>query len=299
MKDYFQYWTFGDGTGSFQQNPEHTYPANGVYTVKLYTFKDDCGCWDVQTQRVEIQNTGRPPGGCDIYYQQYPDPNDPQTLIFTFDAAFSYVNPPAPISTVYWDFGDGSPIEYGLTVSHTFDSGAEPDVTCTVEFAPVSPETNGCIAAETKKMNVAGALACCDKKDREKVTDIVLFGGGFKAKTIDQLCGYTFYGLIGGRVKSQLTFYKQKSGGGWKREKADNVAVWYEVDIYLLESGICSTLQTIAGNKDKDNESGVLKWHNPSNDPFGVQDNGAQFKHQVIYNGVYSPELVSFLGSCN
>jgi PKD repeat protein len=36
------FWDFGDGNSSNQQNPQHTYAANGSYTVKLIVTTD-CG----------------------------------------------------------------------------------------------------------------------------------------------------------------------------------------------------------------------------------------------------------------
>lgn len=49
-------WDFGDGTGSILPNPQHTYTADGVYTVELTAF-NSCGS-DQFTQQVAIATLG-------------------------------------------------------------------------------------------------------------------------------------------------------------------------------------------------------------------------------------------------
>ncbi len=50
-------WTFGDGTGSLQENPSHTYPqvGNMTYTVQLIAT-NSVGCADTISTTVEIQD---------------------------------------------------------------------------------------------------------------------------------------------------------------------------------------------------------------------------------------------------
>lgn len=47
-------WTFGDGTGSDEQNPEHVYQAEGKYTVTL-TVKDSEGLEGTVSKEIEVQ----------------------------------------------------------------------------------------------------------------------------------------------------------------------------------------------------------------------------------------------------
>lgn len=49
-------WDFGDGNGSAQQNPTHTYPNPGFYDVYL-TVTDDYGCEDEAYKELEIIET--------------------------------------------------------------------------------------------------------------------------------------------------------------------------------------------------------------------------------------------------
>ena len=46
-------WNFGDGQTSTTQNPEHTYPANGTYKVKL-TVKTSTGCQSSDSTNITI-----------------------------------------------------------------------------------------------------------------------------------------------------------------------------------------------------------------------------------------------------
>lgn len=46
-------WTFGDGASSNQQNPSHTYAANGIYTVCL-SISDTCGGSDSSCQVLNV-----------------------------------------------------------------------------------------------------------------------------------------------------------------------------------------------------------------------------------------------------
>ncbi|WP_143961182.1 PKD domain-containing protein [Litoribacter populi] len=47
------YWDFGDGSVSFEENPTHTYTAEGQYTITLIVT-DKYGCQTVQKQVIEV-----------------------------------------------------------------------------------------------------------------------------------------------------------------------------------------------------------------------------------------------------
>jgi len=49
-------WDFGDGNGSTQQNPSHTYTQAGTYTVTLIAFHQ--GCADTTSQLITVNDMG-------------------------------------------------------------------------------------------------------------------------------------------------------------------------------------------------------------------------------------------------
>ena len=42
------YWNFGDGDGSYDQNPTHLFPDDGNYTVTLYLLDSINACSDAR-----------------------------------------------------------------------------------------------------------------------------------------------------------------------------------------------------------------------------------------------------------
>ena len=286
----FCYWNFGDGTGSFQFNPEHFYANNGAYTVTLTTFSEDCGCWDVVKQRIEIVNTGKPPlQHCDASFTYFPEAPGSSTYIFSVHAS-SYTVPFAPIQTVDWDFGDGTTAT-GITVSHTFDSFDDVNVTMTVTFEDVE-ELPGCVAVRDLQIPEPGQIGNCQRRDKDKFKHEEIFGGAYGITCRGKYNGLSFLGVFGGRIKSSTDFYKKKNNGNWKLQKAEEIACAYfgiinEVD----ESGLCTTSEPADGSKVKNNESGVTKWSDVlgGGQGFGTEDGALTTTHQVKFEGQLSP----------
>ena len=286
---FYQYWTFGDGTGSFQLNPIHKYASTGTYNVRLTTFNADCGCWDVITQTVTVKSLMRPPVQyCDVSFSYFPEAPGSNTYVFSIDAS-SYTEPFAAINIVNWDFGDGSPYGTGLTVSHTYESTEEIEVTMIVEFDPVEG-LDGCINSFSLKINDIGAANVCDRYDKFKSEFEPLFGGDYAAKVESRFNGYTLEGLIGGRIKAQTEFFKKKPNGSWRRIKAEMIHVEYDATIqYLDESGNCSITEELDKSESKPNESGCFIWSPASVDPFGSEPEAVKSLHRVKFNGIWSP----------
>ncbi len=126
-------WDFGDGNTSTEQNPRHTYTANGDYTVCL-TVSNEFGT-DSTCQVISIQES--PLAGFTFAIQPLGVVN------------FEDVSPGAPTAWL-WDFGDGNtsteqdPIHtytangtytVCLTVTNSFDS----DSTCQSIIIDASP----------------------------------------------------------------------------------------------------------------------------------------------------------------
>jgi gliding motility-associated-like protein len=104
-------WLFGDGTTSTSTNPSHTYSANGNYDVTLISTSSN-GCTDtlkkvsyVAIQPISAAFNANPLTGC-----------APITTSFS-SAVISLV----PITSYYWNFGDGTTASGSFT-SHTYSN---------------------------------------------------------------------------------------------------------------------------------------------------------------------------------
>ncbi|WP_345168600.1 PKD domain-containing protein [Nibribacter koreensis] len=94
-------WHFGDGTTSTDQNPSHTFPKPGTYTVSLVTTKsngNDCDSQDSTYIEVEVHNNPQ----SEFTYSTVCSNEATQ---FT-DA--SQVTTGEIIKEWHWDFGDGT-----------------------------------------------------------------------------------------------------------------------------------------------------------------------------------------------
>lgn len=136
-------WDFGDGNTSTAQNPVHTYPAFGPYTVRLIVTNGTCADTLSQVIQAIDENpafSANITSGC-------------KNLFVNFTA--SNISFPL-IASYYWDFGDGSVqttsaggIGYTYTTSGTF----------TVML--VTTDLNGCTdtVTRTNYIRVNGPIA--------------------------------------------------------------------------------------------------------------------------------------------
>ncbi|MBU0984006.1 MAG: PKD domain-containing protein [candidate division Zixibacteria bacterium] len=87
-------WDFGDGTGSSDENPSHTYPDAGLYSVSL-TVTNSCG------QDEEIKTNY-------IYVQRYPVADfEVSSREVCLGEAVTFTNLSTDEYLRTWDFGDG------------------------------------------------------------------------------------------------------------------------------------------------------------------------------------------------
>jgi PKD repeat protein len=151
-------WTFGDGNGSDQAAPSHTYVVTepAEFTVTL-TVTDNEGATDTETQTVNVT----PP----------PTSNSPPTAGFTvtcddLECSFTSTSAdeaPGSIATFAWTFGDGGIAEianpshtysvggdFSVTLTVTDNEGATDSETQTVSVAPNAPPTAGFTASCTE-----------------------------------------------------------------------------------------------------------------------------------------------------
>lgn len=86
------YWTFGDGSYSYDWNPSHTYVNPGYYVVCLSVFDSIAGCSDIYCDSIYIQGNG----GCNANFTPY---DSSGTYYFLPDNGNA--------ASYSWTFGDG------------------------------------------------------------------------------------------------------------------------------------------------------------------------------------------------
>ena len=126
-------WDFGDGTTSTEENPTHTFAANGFYFVHL-TVTGSNGC--VATADFPFSTDFPPFPNC-LTYITY---NQTSTTSFDFSALVYTANgDSANVVSYAWDFGDGD-TSNEANPSHTYSDEGIYNVQLTVET------DNGCEA---------------------------------------------------------------------------------------------------------------------------------------------------------
>ncbi|MFW6222301.1 MAG: PKD domain-containing protein [Bacteroidota bacterium] len=95
------FWSFGDGTFSDAEHPEHIYKNNGIYEIKLVAFDPNSQCLDSYTEKIRIGKKIN----CHADFDYYVD----STLMDVHFENTSLGNPQNHV----WIFGDG-------TISHDF-----------------------------------------------------------------------------------------------------------------------------------------------------------------------------------
>ncbi len=115
-------WEFGDGATSTAQNPRHTFPDNGIYTVNL-TVTDDDGATGTISRSIEVSNV--PPRSRFGY--QPGEPTVIDTVAFIDDAS----DPDGSITAWQWDFGDGN-TSTGRDATYSYKNDGLYTVTLTV-----------------------------------------------------------------------------------------------------------------------------------------------------------------------
>jgi len=118
-------WDFGDGVTQVdsKSNVSHVYQSFGNYTVILNVANSE-GESGVATNAIWVIE----PPVADFFFE----PTAPRVCtMLTFNASVSTPRGGCIIS-YEWDFGDGSPAEFGMVVTHRFLNMGEPNVSLNV-----------------------------------------------------------------------------------------------------------------------------------------------------------------------
>ena len=116
------HWDFGDGETSDEQNPVHTYYAEGIYDVTL-TITNSDGTFSI-TKPVQVKDNWEPVA---IAHPEFYAGNNPT---IHFDGSDSW-DPDGTIVSYYWDFADGN-TSTEVSLTHTYAQDGIYNVTLTV-----------------------------------------------------------------------------------------------------------------------------------------------------------------------
>src|SRR5207249_3920145 len=108
-------WDFGDGTGSAESSPQHTF-SPGRFTVRLWGV-DASGCVGSDSVEVVVSTPPYQPPFCTAAVD---NPAGKAPLNVTFTATYVDPNEGGSITSAVWTFDDGSTSAQPI-VQRTFD----------------------------------------------------------------------------------------------------------------------------------------------------------------------------------
>ncbi len=174
-------WDFGDGDTSDEQDPTHSYAADGIYDVTV-TVSDEDGGETSETHTVVI-GTSDPT----IDSSSFPSGDEGSDLAFSASAT----DPAGGTLTYSWDFGDGTTGsgasvthayaddgDYDATLTVTTASGGEATTTATVEVANVAPTIDSLTTPDGEANNAVGLSASASDPGDDTLTYSWDFGDG-------------------------------------------------------------------------------------------------------------------------
>jgi len=159
-------WDFGDGVAQVESEPyvTHMFQAFGNYTVIL-NVTDSEGESDIATNVIRVIE---PPVADFIY-----EPMTPRVCtIVTFNASIS-VPRGGFIKNYEWNFGDGSPVEFGIVVTHRFLNIGEQNVSLNVT------DSEGQWNMKAKRLEILPHIADLNEDGIVNIIDLTIFAVSF------------------------------------------------------------------------------------------------------------------------
>ncbi|MCC6370828.1 MAG: PKD domain-containing protein [Bacteroidia bacterium] len=153
------YWDFGDGVTSTLASPIHTFPSAGNFTTMLISHHSTYTVACSDTSTVNISVSGIPcVANSNFSFQSTSVPHQ------------YYITPSFPynISSVTWDWGDGSSSNV-LYTSHTYSTAGSYDVCMTVTAACGSTSTT--CYNQTVAKGSSGGMVYVYVQQPEKITN--------------------------------------------------------------------------------------------------------------------------------
>ena len=133
-------WDFGDGTTSTAQNPTHTFPATGSYTVRQIVTNGTCTNTMTKTVKVVNEKAAFTPSDTSACK------NTP--IFFTANGIDA-----ANIIDWHWDFGDYGTASTPSATSHAYARAGIYTVTLTIE------DVLHCTSTQTRQVHITGPTA--------------------------------------------------------------------------------------------------------------------------------------------
>lgn len=301
--NYIQYWLFGDGTGSFKENPTHKYSGQGTYEVKLITFTDDCGCWHVSKKTIVIdEEYFQLKNGCEANIANYIDFNSDQFIGTGIPSAqfpnasvsqYRFELYQASNAPAYpWESNLPNPVKTQYSNDQIFDISDQPDGAYKIRLVIIWNEGCGATYASLFPYTKTSGADCCDRSNRKKkiVTEWSWGSKDYRLKTKDY--AYPSYWLNfqgGGRFKSWQKFYRKGSLGLWLGRKADQNKTTISGSIWSINTTTaeCQNEEPIIGFPFTNSCSDCKKVKVTYNTPniFGMKEGSVEFDHFIFYNG--------------
>ncbi len=178
-------WDFGDGFESVDCNPQHTFDFPGTYEVCINIANDICE--DVHCQAIIIDDPNDP---CDGLVANFVFETHSDGLTVDFESQ-SLGN----VSTVEWDFGDGTTTSgNSTTTTHTYANAGTYTVCLTVYDNAVSPP---CVSDICETIVVIEPIACEAAWDYVIDGDQIIFVSNATPDDGTYTCEWDFgFGLV-------------------------------------------------------------------------------------------------------